>query len=38
MGRFRFSFFVKVPQPAENSEVTFSVIESSCNLLLPNPV
>jgi len=26
--------FVKVPRP-RNSEVTFSVLESSCHLLLP---
>jgi len=30
---FRYSF-VKVPRP-EDSEVTFSVFESSCHLLLP---
>jgi len=33
-GRFRYSFFVKVPRPGD-SEVTFSVFESSYHLLLP---
>jgi len=32
--RFRYSLFVKVPQPG-GSKVTFSVCESSCHLLLP---
>jgi len=32
--RFSTHLFVKVPRP-ENSEVTFSVFESRCHLLLP---
>jgi len=32
--RFRNSFFDKLPRP-EDSEVTLSVFESSCHLLLP---